>query len=362
MNENLKQPKYYNRFKNYLKEKDINTNKIIHAIKEVELSPGGGTNVGYGLPLPLYTPDPDSGSFLTVDEEGKISNIGQVNEHGILLNVDENDFNIIWALNKTSGIGIPKGAVTSTSSNRTEALSFIGDLSEIIGNTHHASGSFIETLYKDVDNETELAVSNFINLPDFTVLQLSSNEEEIISGFANGNLSPGSYTETLHFPRFFSVDSNTETEYKFGLVDGKVVFLHNDDPIFKLPNTSPDYKGKTFTSGTILSDLEWKFIDENRVKSDTSGNLIVTPDYNEGNVLELTNVNTGPLELELPINMPTGADMCIRILPSTLTSFTPDIGYIFNIVPPSNLEANKLIELKIREFQGNYYINFVTWS
>ena len=361
MNENLKQPKYYNRFKNYLKEKDINTNKIIHAIKEVEL-PQGGTNVGYGLPLPLYTPDPNSGSFLTVDEEGKISNFGEVNENGILLNVNDNDFNILWTLNKPSGVGIPKGAVISIGSNRTEATSSIGDLSQLSGNAHHTSGSFIATVYKDVDNETELTVSNFINLPDFILFNLISDNEELESGFVNGVGNPGPYTETVHFPRFYSSDTANNIECDFGLFNNKVVLLNNGIPVFELPNTPPNYKGKTFTSGTIPHELEWKFIDENRVKTDSSGTLSIIPDYNEGNVHEYTAIAGGTLSIGLPVNMPNGADMKLRFLPTATTSFTPDVGYIFNTTIPADLQANKFVEMQIRKFNNNFYANLVIWE
>ena len=345
--------------KRYLRHLDYKLKCLISKVNALDPSGEGGP-ISIGDEILNYSSD--QGAFLIVNEDGELVNFGTISENGILLHIDENDFNVSWVLNKTYGVGIPRGSVISVNLDRTEALSIVGDLSEFTGNTHHTSGSVVSTSYLDIDNVTELATSGIINLPDFTRIQLGSNDDEITSGFVNGNLIPGTYIETLHFPRFYNIDSINETEYNFGLLDNHVIFLEENTTIFKLPNISPDYKGKTFTSGTTVSDMEWKFIDENRVKTDSSGTLSIIPDYNEGNVHEYTAISGGTLSIGLPINMPDGADMKLRFLPTAITSFTPDIGYIFNTTIPADLEANKFVEMQIRKFNNNFYANLIIWE
>ena len=345
--------------KRYLRHLDYKLKCLISKVNALDPSGEGGP-ISIGDEILNY--NSDEGAFLIINEDGELANFGTISENGILLHIDENDFNVSWALNKTYGVGIPRGSVISVNLDRTEAISIVGDLSELTGNTHHTSGSFNSTYYYDIDNETELATSSFVNLPDFTMLQLGSNDDEITSGFTNGNLIPGPYTETNHFPRFYSNDIANNIECVFGLIGNVVVLLNNGIPIFNLPNIPPNYKGKTFTSGTIPHELEWKFIDENRVKTDSSGTLSIIPDYNEGNVHEYTAIAGGTLSIGLPINMPNGADMKLRFLPTAITSFAPEMSYFFNTTTPADLEANKFVEMQIRKFNNNFYANLIIWE
>ena len=359
--------------KRYLRHLDYKLKCLISRVNSLDPSnPGGDNNYAYGLPVPEYDLEANNnqGAFLTVDQNGNLSSIGLITDDIRVINIENEYYTSILGFlasdNELNDIPINKGRIGINSRTyngyNINAIDISGDLSVVTENPYHNGFLFTTDL---IDSTTDLIIysSTIASLPDFQSFYLNTNDGEFKSGFENGNLTIDSTAQDiLHFPRMFVGDENEG--WYFGLnSEGYIQYgPDNNLPYYFLPKEHVTNVGKVIISSNNLGNTEWKFIDSNRVKQDTSGVLSIVPDYNEGNVHEYTAIGGGVLSIDLPVNMPNGANMTLRFLPTATTSFTPESSYIFNTTKPADLVANKFVEMQIRKFQNNFYVNLIIWE